>query len=397
MCRQEVRAINKREADHCATGVTCIIRYCMSGMVQVLLLVGTYTQKLDHVNGTGKGIYALKMDAETGHLSEATLTLPIEPNPSYGVVVPFQDSVRYYFVAEYCGDSKLGDSGVVALSDSLKVINMQPAHGISACFITPDLQNKHVAVANYMSGTVSLLPIREDGGLGPVIQVIQLSHFSNAVPSRQEAPHAHMVLFKDEFAFVADLGADRVYQFLYDHEIGKLVPNPAAEFWELPAGSGPRHLASLTGSNFVYVLTELDSSVFACKLDQHSGTLTLVSKHSCLPPGFDKPNNASAIRISFDGKDLYTANRGHDSIAHFRIKADGDLIPLSIVDINGKTPRDFIIDKTDRFLVVAHQDSNLLVTFVRDQSTGNISRLPTKVDLPSPASILFSSVPVADM
>ena len=231
------------------------------------------------------------------------------------------------------------------ISENGRLVNkseMVSTEGTVACHLSVSSDGKDVYAANYSSGSVAKvgekLVVHE--GKGP--------H-----PSRQTAPHTHMaVLTPDEkYVVVCDLGVDKI--FFYDRNL-ELV-----SIREMPAGCGPRHIVFSNDGKLIYCVTELSNEVIVLKYND--GKAEIVGDAvSTLPEGYKGRNTASAIRLSADGKYLYVANRGHNSIAAFSVEGDKVSDP-TFTSCGGKTPRDIYI--VDDILLCANQDTDTVVTF----------------------------------
>jgi len=238
---------------------------------------------------------------------------------------------------------------------------------------------------------VTAFPLRDDGTMGEASAFFQ--HAGTSVnPARQSGPHAHAAVVSPDNRFVlaADLGLDRILTYRLDPAAGGLAPGEPP-FAAITAGSGPRHLAFRPDGKFAYVLSEMLSAVVAFRYDAGRGTLAELQSRSTLPEGFSGENSGAEIAAHPGSKFLYASNRGHDSIAIFRIDAaNGTLAPAGHVSTQGKTPRSFGIDPSGRFLVAANQNSGTLVVFRIDQETGGLTPTETAVQVPSPVSVVFS-------
>jgi 6-phosphogluconolactonase len=189
----------------------------------------------------------------------------------------------------------------------------------------------------------------------------------------------------------ADLGLDRVLTYRIDPSAGGLAPADPP-FSTMAPGSGPRHLAFRSDGKFAYVLGEMLSQVGAFRYDAARGTLTSQQTVSMLPEGFSGENSGAEIAVHPGSKFLYASNRGHDSIAAFRIDAaNGTLTPIGHVSTQGKTPRNFAIDPSGRFLIAANQNSGTAVVFRIDQETGGLTPTGSVLQVPSPVSIVFAA------
>src|SRR5258708_18214263 len=220
---------------------------------------------------------------------------------------------------------------------------------------------------------------------------------------RQEAPHAHWIKAsaRNRFAYVSDLGLDRVLIYNFDAtkgalSLGNAVPTEKAgttsakEFFSatLAPGTGPRHLAFSADGNFMYVLGELDSTVTVFANDAKE-TFRSIQKISALPPGFSGHNDAAEIETHPSGKFLYTSNRGDDRIAVLALdRGTGKLTFIQRVPGGGKTPRNFTIDPAGKRLLVANQESGNIVEFDIDAATGRLTPTGQTVKVPSPVCLV---------
>jgi 6-phosphogluconolactonase len=187
---------------------------------------------------------------------------------------------------------------------------------------------------------------------------------------------------------VPDLGADQIVIYKTDLVAGRIEPHGAGRS---PAGAGPRHMKFHPNGKFAYVLNELDISVTAYKYDEKAGTLTEIQTTTALPTELrENACSGSEIRIHPSGKFLYTANRGHDSIAAFKIDPQsGKLAFIELESIRGCHPRNFNVDPTGKCLVVAGRDSNTLSVFKIDSEKGGLVYADSIVNSPSPICVEF--------
>jgi len=197
------------------------------------------------------------------------------------------------------------------------------------------------------------------------------------------------------FVLVTDLGNDQVLIYRLDTSTGQLEPNEqgTAAVSENP-GAGPRHFAFAPSGRTVYVLNELDSTVTVYDYAPERGELDARQVISTLPEGVDGPaigNACAHIAVSPDGRFVYGSNRGHDSIAIWEVEdANGTLRSVGHESTRGKTPRNFSLDPTGAWLLVANQESDTIVPFRRDPGTGRLTATGPVTQTPSPVAILFS-------
>jgi 6-phosphogluconolactonase len=193
------------------------------------------------------------------------------------------------------------------------------------------------------------------------------------------------------FALATDLGADRVIVYRVDDESGQLSPHDAGMIAVAP-GAGPRHLVFTPAGDALFVINELNSTIAAYTWNAARGTLELLGDPvSTLPAGFTGENMTAEIAVHPSGEFLYGSNRGHDSIAIFRIGPNKHLTRAGLHSTHGKTPRHFAIDPTGAFLIAANQDSDSLVVFRIDRDSGLLLDTVARANVPSPACVRFNS------
>jgi len=340
--------------------------------------------------GKGEGIYVYRMDQASGAL-EFSSKITRVANPSY---LSFDPKQRFlYAVNELKTFERKPTGAITAFSvDSetgkLEFLNKKPTLGTDPCHVTVDKTGRYVFVANFMSGSVCVLPIQEDGSLGDATDFIQ-HHGSSVNPKRQEGPHAHATTLDEvnRYAFVPDLGIDKIMIYKFDSSRGKLEPND--EPWvHVRAGAGPRHLVFHPNGRYAYLINELDSTLVAFTYDKKNGTLKEIQTISTLPKDFDGANTCADVHVAPSGKFVYGSNRGHNSIVIYAVDENtGKLTYVGHESTQGKTPRNFAIDPTGRFLLAANQDTDTIVTFRIDQQTGKLSSTGYVTKVPTPVCI----------
>jgi 6-phosphogluconolactonase len=345
--------------------------------------VGTYT------DGKSKGIYRCELDLKTGKLSEPTLAAELR-NPSFLAIHP---SHRFLYAVNEVGGGGKSTGMVSALAldpktGELKPLNQEPCGGAGPCHIVVDKAGKNALVANYGGGSAGVLPIQADGRLEKLSSFVQ--HKGSSVnKSRQEAPHAHSINLDpaNRFAFVADLGLDKILVYRFDADKGTLTPNdpPAAD---VAPGAGPRHFAFHPSGKYAYVINELDSTVTAFTYDANKGVLTKLQTVSTLPKDYKGNTSTAEVVVHPSGKFLYGSNRGHDSIAAFTIdEGSGNLTFVGHQKENIKTPRNFAADPTGAYVIVANQGSGSLVVFRVNAKTGELEPTGNVVQVPAPVCV----------
>jgi 6-phosphogluconolactonase len=314
-------------------------------------------------------------------------------NPSFLAVSP---EYRHLFAVSEVSDFHGKRTGGVSsfsidrTTGALTLINQQPSGGAGPCHVSVSPDARHIAVANYGSGSIALLPVEADGRLTSPTSVIQ--HTGSSInPQRQKEPHAHSVNFdaSGRHIYAADLGIDKVKIYQVDTATHTLRPNTPPDVAITP-GAGPRHLSWHPNGHIAYVVTEMGNTISAFDYDAGTGALTEEQTLSTLPPGTMGKTFAAEVRVHPSGRWVYASNRGHDSIAIFDADAQtGRLTPKADEPCGGSYPRHFNIDPTGRWLIVANQNSDNIVIFGIDQQTGFLTRFGKITGIGKPVCVLF--------
>jgi 6-phosphogluconolactonase len=348
------------------------------------VFIGTYTGGA----AKSKGIYRLELDLASGKLSPPEVAAESE-SPAFLAIHP---SHCFLYSVNEVGDAgdKTGAVSAFALDQktgTLKALNTEPSGGAGPCHLVVDRMGKHVLVANYGSGSSAVLPIGPDGRLGK-LNCLEKHKGSGPNAKRQEAPHAHCATFSPDgrFAFVCDLGTDKVVIYRYNPD-GMLTPNDPPAGTVAP-GAGPRHFTFHPDGKHAYVINELGSSLTAFDYDPEHGALKEVQTLPTLPADFKGENTCAEVAVHPSGKFLYGSNRGQNSIAIFSIDPKtGQLTAAGHQGHDVKIPRSFGIDPTGEYLLVANQDSNNVEVFRIDGATGALTPVGDPVEVPAPVCV----------
>ncbi|MCX8036377.1 MAG: lactonase family protein [Candidatus Sumerlaeia bacterium] len=343
---------------------------------------GTYTPK----GGLSKGIYRSTLDLETGKLSDPALAAEAT-NPSF---VELHPNGKFLYAVSEMGGSGGVSAYAIAADGSLRLLNTQPSRGAGPCHVNVDKTGRCVLVANYGSGSVAVLPIRDDGSLGEPTCAVQ-HEGSGPNAKRQTGPHAHSVNLSPDnrFAFVADLGTDKVMIYKLDVEKGTIVPNDPA-FAKVKPGAGPRHFAFHPNGKFAYVINELDCTITGFAYDAAKGALTEIQTVPTLPKDFTGTNTCAEVRVHPSGKFVYGSNRGHNSIAVYQADpAKGTLTLVEHETAGIQTPRNFNIEPSGKFCLVANQDGDSVVVFRIHPETGALEPTGNKITVGRPVCVRF--------
>lgn len=343
------------------------------------LFIGTYGRT------AGAGVYRVTFDPTSGALSEPHRVADLE-RPSFLCYSP--DRRRLYAISQ--ADDSIVAFAVDASIGTLREINRQPLGAAGACFVGTDHAGRCLVAISYGDAVVTVFPLRPDGGLQP--RSTQFRHEGRGPnPARQERAHAHSVTFSpdDRFAYVCDLGMDRVVAYQVDGFAARLTPRPECDGVS-PPGSGPRHAKLTADGAFLYVSNELAGSVSVFARDSASGALRLVETVGGLRDDFRGENSSSEIQLHPTERFVYLANRGPDDLAVFERDVNtGRLRRVQNIPTGGAHPRHFALSPNGRWLLAANRDSNNLVAFAIDPATGRLSPGHHRAMVPEPVCVLF--------
>ncbi len=339
--------------------------------------------------GDEGAIHAYRFDSATGKLQLLRRTTDVS-NPFF-LAVSHDSRFLYSIDAENFGGP---DPGFVAAyriegrDGQLTRLNRQSTRGTASCYLDVDATGKTVVVANYSTGSVAAFSVKDDGSLDEAAAFVQHTGSSVDLP-RQKGPNAHCIVVSPDsrFALAADLGIDKVLIYRLSPDTATITANAAQPFAALPPGSGPRHLTFHPNGRRVYVINELKNTVTFFDYGVDAGTLTARQTISTLPPDFTDRTNTADLKITPDGNFLYGTNRGHDSIANYRIADDGRLELVGIEPSLGKGPQNLLITPDGRWLLCANMPGNSLVVFAINTNTGVLTPTGDPVSIPMPSCI----------
>ncbi|VEA68366.1 6-phosphogluconolactonase [Serratia plymuthica] len=373
----------------------------MNAMSSHFAYIGTY-------NPNGEGVYRVRVDPASGALSAKTL-VSNQPNPAQ-LTLDAQGRTLYVAseVADFNG-SKHG--GIIAyrinpVDGGLTQLNQVDSQGAGPVYLSLTPDGRHLLVANYVSGTVAAFPIESDGKLGNASSVQQDQGPAGAgkpagavegsfAASDHNGPHAHMIACdpSGKFVFSTDLGLDRLYQWRFDGASGQLSPNDPPWIAASSAGAGPRHFVFHPDGKTVLLVNEEASTLTSYRFGSQKGTLKQLHVVSSLPADYKGTSFASGLVVSEDGKNLYVANRLHNSIAQFSVGADGELKPVAEIWTRGDYPRSLTLSPDGHYLYAMNQRSDNVTRFSLDKASGKLSFVEGYTPVGSPSQMVF--LPIA--
>jgi 6-phosphogluconolactonase len=358
-----------------------------------------------------KGIYVSRFHAATGEMSEPELAAEIT-NPSFLAVHP---NHRFLYAVQedplslgppLDHASYVSAFAIDQATGKLRLLNTIPTGGTSTCYLSVDKTGKFVLLANFGSGSISIVRVNDDGSLGQQTAFVQhLGHGSPDVPV-QSSPHPHTILVSPDnrYVIVSDLGVDKVFIYRFDATTGSLSPlDPPVAV--VQPGRGPRRFLFDLSGLFGYQLNEMGSTLITFAWDPAQGRLTQLQEVSIAPP--ELRNAGAELGISANGKFLYASNRlsRFNDKDHTKIDRLPGTISVFAIDpqkhtlteirqvpSGGIMPRNFAIDPSGQYLFALNQVTNNVVQFKIDAETGMLSTTGREIKVDTPVCLQF--VPV---
>ncbi|MFT4016521.1 MAG: lactonase family protein [Agriterribacter sp.] len=349
------------------------------------LITGTYT------SGKSEGIYVYLFNSNSGTYKEVSHVKT--SNPSF--VAISADEKFVYAVNENGNKDNGGEVSSFAFDKStgvLTAINKQYTVGDAPCYIDLDKTGRWLFVANYSSGTLSVLPVDASGNIGEAATTIK--HEGSGVnKSRQEKPHVHCTYISSDnkWLFVPDLGIDKVMVYAFDAANGSLTPGEQP-FIKINDGGGPRHITFHPNNKYAYIIEEMGGAVNA--YDYAGGKFKAIQHIKSVQKTDTGFVGSADIHVSDDGKFLYASNRGgFNTIALYKInQQNGRLTLIGHQKALGDFPRNFTIDPSGNFLLVANQKSDDVVIFKRNIKTGLLTSTGKRISVGNPVCLKWISV-----
>jgi len=334
----------------------------------------------------GKGINVYRVDPATGTWTHVQLVENLV-NPSF---LAFDREQRFLYAVH--GDfSEISSFRIDRETGSLSLINQQSAGGRNPVHLVADQSNRFIIVANYATASLAVLPIRQDGGLDPLVQLLQLPGNGGPHKVEQTGPHPHHAVYDPtrRFLVVPDKGVDRVFTLEFD-PAKPLLKLTEPGFVATRPGAGPRHASHHPNLPLLYVNYELDSSLSVNRFDRATGSITPIQIVPSTPDSFVGANTSAEVEVHPSGRFVYVSNRGSDLIGAFSIDAAwGRVTPAGWTSSGGRGPRFMTIDPSGTMLHAANELTDTIVTFNIDPETGALSPSGRVIETGSPTCIAF--------
>lgn len=349
-----------------------MLGHCIAqGQERFRVYLGTYT------DDGSQGIYHCEFNARDGSLSPVQLAAKTN-SPTF---LAFHSNGRFiYAVNEH--DAMVSAFAIDPKSAALSFLNSQPSQGGAPCHLVVDRAGKHVLVANYTGGSCISIRLEDDGSLGAT------SSFQQHQGTKKNAHSIHLDK-ANRFALCCDLGLDKVFVYNFDAASGRLTPHSEMD---TPMGTGPRHFAWHPNNKVAYINGESNMTVLACDYDAEHGKLKQKQVLSTLPAGVEPSGGSTAETVVHpSGKFVYVSNRDpYNSIAIYAVDPDSfELSPIGHQTTGIKTPRNFAIDPTGQFMLVANQSGGNVCVFRIDSATGELISTEVKTQIANPVCVRF--------
>lgn len=372
--------------------ITPVVPFAQEAAGDYFVYVGSYSNPTPTTTSASKGIYGFRFDSKRGTLSAVGLVAETV-NPVHLWAHP---TGKFLYAANWeTGDKVMGDTvsafAVDHKTGKLTLLNKVSARGDRANQVVLDPTGKVAMTVTYNSGTVTAYGVEADGKLSEGFYTDQ--HAGQPLSPRQPGPRAHGVVFskKSKFAYVAELGLDRVYSYRVDTAKRTMVPADPPYVSMNKAGSGPRRLQLHPNGKFLYVNHETDSAVSVFEVN--GGNLKQIQTLSTLPADYKGNNSTAEIQIDQTGKFLYVTNRGHDSLALYAVDpTKGTLTAVGHIPSGGRTPRNITIDPTNQYLIAANQNGDNIVVFKIDPKTGHLTPTGAQGQVSQPGGVYFVKI-----
>lgn len=342
------------------------------------LYVGTSSQR------GSQGLYVYEFDRKSYSFT-LVQTMPEINRP---VFLDLHPSQGYLFSVNLAKDAGGNNQDMVSSyainpeNGKLTFTDHKRTYGGGACHVSLDKEGKWIFISHFRTGEMSVLPFKSNGEIGDTIQFFTFE--GKSITAKQESSHVHSILVSpdNKFVYVADMGTDKIMIYSLNPVTGKLTPASLPYFTSKP-GSGPRHFIFNVSGSMIYVADEISSTVSVLTRNASDGSLELIQTISTLPAGFIETNTVADIHTDPTGKFLYVSNRGHNSLAIFKVEPNGTLKSIGHESTRGDHPRNFMVDPKGEFVMVANQFTDNVFLFRLDKVSGLLNYSGISLNIPS--------------
>lgn len=350
------------------------------------IYVGSRTSR--ERNARGNGIEVYETDSSTGIWSHTQTVAGLE-NPSYLCM----DKTQTYVYAVHGDQCTASALKINKANGTLELLNTVNIEGQNPVYLLPDKSNNFILISCLGTENIVAVHRNADGTLGSVA-------YNYHLPGKEEGKNScpHQIFYdKEEKYLIVSAKGGRDITTGAKTGINVFTFNPENGFTPIYSLGGRnldecRHITIHPNNKFVYQVNERRNVVLSYLLDNAKGSLTPFQTSQTLPDNCADPKLilASGIDISKDGKYLYISNRGHDSVALYKIdQISGKLKPMGFVPSMGNFPRFLGVDLQSRFLYVANERSDTIVQY-EIQDNGSLVYTGQTIETGSPVCILFA-------
>lgn len=317
--------------------------------------IGTYYSE------KSKGIYQFSFDEESGDMTEPELFFEA-PNAKWislsktSMAIPVEREGR----AGTCF-LELKDGKIVHTEEILEEKQ-------TPCYLLRG--GDDIYTANYHEGTVKIY--RMEGGKPSVVKTLE----------NGKGAGCHQILLHESYLMVPCLAQDRIR--LFDRErdfdpVGEIV---------FQRGSGPRHGIFNREHSKFYVVSEWSNELFVFGVQDRKfeleQTLSVI-----LHGNAGGKAAAAAIRLSEEERFLYISVRGENILTVLDVSGEKAVV-IQQISCGGIHPRDFILSKNEKFLLVSNRFSGEILSMERDRKSGKLEGIRHRAKMPEAVALVLT-------
>ena len=322
------------------------------------LLVATYTQSM----------FVYRFNPQNGKLTPAS-SINIQGSQFLTV----SENQKFVYISNDQSDTKGGEITALSFDKGnciLSRINSTSTGSEPCCYVDISSDGKWVVAGNYRLGNMCIFKTNVDGSIQQFSQIID----HKTIASFGIVPNVHCTLFSPDgkYIFATDLGLDKLFCYPFSPQSDEPLSESNAAISETPKGYGPRHLALHPNGKYLYMIAEKSGHIISYQYK--TGKLIQIQDQLSDSTNHDGKGGSADIHITPNGKFLYATHRlKANDIVGYKIAPSGKLTELFHESSLGIQPRNFVIDPTGTFLLVANVDSGNIVVFRINQKSGQLS------------------------